>query len=65
MNTTSIVTDNSAWWFALAIITAGLAETKGRRRWFWFVLGLLFGPLATALVVVWAPLSPLSKPFVR
>lgn len=40
-------------WFAVAIITAGLAETKGRSRWYWFVWALLFGPIATTLVVVW------------
>ena len=53
MNTTYI-TDNSGWWLALAIVTAGLAETKGRRRWVWFLVGLVLGPIATALVVVWA-----------
>jgi hypothetical protein len=55
MNTTSTISDNSGWWLALAIVTAGLAETKQRRRWVWFVLGLLLGPLATALVVAWPP----------
>lgn len=53
METTRFVYDNSGWWLALAIVTAGLAEQKGRRRWVWFVLGLLLGPIATALVVVW------------
>jgi hypothetical protein len=51
---TTTISDNSGWWLALAIVTAGLAEFKGRRRWVWFVLGLLLGPLATALVVIWA-----------
>ncbi|GAA1355778.1 hypothetical protein GCM10009596_03690 [Arthrobacter rhombi] len=50
---TSTVTANGGWWLALAIVTAGLAETKGRRRWIWFVLGLFLGPIATALVVIW------------
>lgn len=50
---TSSVTANGGWWLALAIVTAGLAETKGRRRWLWFVLGLFLGPIATALVVIW------------
>lgn len=53
MDTTTITT-NSSWWFALAIVTAGLAESKGRGRLTWFLLGLLLGPLATAMVVVWA-----------
>ena len=54
----SVVNDNSGWWLALAIVTAGLAETKGRRRWVWFVLGLFLGPIATALVVIWARPEP-------
>jgi hypothetical protein len=54
MTDTTVVYENSGWWLALAIVTAGLAEMKGRRRWIWFLLGLLLGPLATALVVVWA-----------
>jgi hypothetical protein len=54
VNTATTIYDNSGWWLALAIVTAGLAELKGRRRWVWFVLGLLLGPIATALVVVWA-----------
>lgn len=49
----STATANGGWWLALAIVTAGLAETKGRRRWLWFVLGLFLGPIATALVVIW------------
>jgi hypothetical protein len=54
MPNTTVVYENSGWWLALAIVTAGLAELKGRRRWVWFLLGLMLGPLATALVVVWA-----------
>ena len=60
MDTTTVVYDNSGWWLALAIVTAGLTETKGRRRWVWFLLGLVLGPLATALVVVWARPIPAS-----
>ena len=59
---TTVVTQNSGWWLALAIVTAGLAEQKGRRRWIWFVLGLLLGPIATALVVVWARPEPRLEP---
>ena len=54
MTDATVVYENSGWWLALAIVTAGLAETKGRRRWVWFLLGLLLGPIATALVVGWA-----------
>ncbi|EAR26052.1 hypothetical protein A20C1_09234 [marine actinobacterium PHSC20C1] len=54
--------DNGGWWLALAIVTAGLAEFKGRRRLLWFLLGLLLGPIATILVVVWGrPDSPFGK----
>ena len=58
MPTQTVIYDNGGWWLALAIVTAGLAESKGRRRWIWFVLGLFLGPLATALVVVWARPTP-------
>ena len=40
-------------WLSLALVNAGLAESKGRRRWTWFVLSLLFGPIATYLIVIW------------
>jgi hypothetical protein len=39
-------------WFALAVVTAGLAEQKHRSRLAWFLLALVFGPLATVFVVV-------------
>jgi hypothetical protein len=42
-------------WFTLALINAGLAQGKGRRGWVWFLVSLLLGPLATALVVVLDP----------
>ncbi|GAA3597898.1 hypothetical protein GCM10022198_22710 [Klugiella xanthotipulae] len=57
--------DDSFWtsgsvWFVLAVVTAGLAEQKNRSRWTWFLLGLLLGPLATMLVVVWP--APAAAP---
>lgn len=55
MNATEIVYDNGAWWIALAIVTAGLADTRGRSRWVWFIWGLILGPLATAFLVIWGP----------
>jgi len=55
----SVTWNDTGWlWIGFAIVTAGFAEQKGRSRWVWFVLGLLLGPLATALVVVWARPEP-------
>jgi hypothetical protein len=60
---------NGGGWFVLAIVNAGLAEQKNRSRWNWFVLSLLLGPIATFLIVVWAPVTQppleLSNPFAR
>ena len=47
--------DNSGWWFALSLVNAGLAETKGRSRFAWWLASLLLGPIATFLIVVMAP----------
>lgn len=44
--------DNSGWWFALALVNAGLAEQKGRSRLAWFLISLLLGPFATAWIVI-------------
>lgn len=53
--------DQNGWgwaWFALALVTAGLAEQKNRSRLAWFLGALILGPLATLLVVVWQPADP-------
>ena len=46
----------SAPWFAgwgtLALINAGLAQGKNRSGLAWFLVSLLFGPLATFLIVI-------------
>lgn len=39
-------------WGTLALINAGLAQSKNRGGLNWFVLSLLLGPLATFLLVV-------------
>ena len=36
----------------MALINAGLAKGKRRSALFWFVLSLVFGPLATLLIVL-------------
>ncbi|MBY0022194.1 hypothetical protein H7K28_01725 [Paenibacillus polymyxa] len=40
-------------WGTLALINAGLAQSKNRSRLNWFALSLLIGPIATLLIVVW------------
>lgn len=39
-------------WGTLALINAALAQGKNRNGLLWFVLSLLFGPLATLLLVL-------------
>ncbi|MEX0771876.1 MAG: hypothetical protein WEB89_02990 [Balneolales bacterium] len=42
-------------WGTLALINAGLAQSKGRGRINWFLISLLLGPFATFLIVVLEP----------
>jgi hypothetical protein len=46
-------------WGTLALINAGLAQSKNRSGLAWFLLSLLLGPIATFLIVV---LDPVPKP---
>lgn len=39
-------------WGTLALLNAGLAQVKGRSRLLWFLVSLLFGPLATLVLVL-------------
>jgi len=39
-------------WGTLAVINAGLAESKGRSRMAWFLVSLVLGPIATFIIVV-------------
>jgi hypothetical protein len=43
-------------WYAglgtLALVNAGLAQSKGRSGFIWFLISLLLGPLATLLIVI-------------
>lgn len=39
-------------WGTLALINAGLAQSKRRSGLVWFLLSLLIGPIATLLIVV-------------
>ncbi len=42
-------------WGTLALLHAGLAQTKRRSRLAWFFVSLLCGPIATFLIVVLDP----------
>lgn len=42
-------------WGSLALINAGLAQGKGRSGMNWFLLSLVFGPVATLALVVLFP----------
>ncbi len=39
-------------WGTLALINAGLAQSKNRSGLAWFFISLLLGPIATFLIVV-------------
>jgi hypothetical protein len=47
-------------WGTLALINAGLAQSKGRSRLMWFLVSLLLGPIATFLIVITD--NPAPKP---
>jgi hypothetical protein len=44
--------DSGTFWFALALVNAALGQLQGRRGLNWFLLSLLFGPLATLILVL-------------
>ncbi|MFC5527719.1 antitermination protein NusB [Rhodanobacter ginsengisoli] len=55
MDHLSTFADGAPWfvgWGTLALINAALAQGRNRSGLLWFVLSLLFGPLATLLLVL-------------
>ncbi len=46
-------------WGTLALINAGLAQSKHRSGLAWFVISLFIGPIATLLIIV---LDPVHRP---
>ena len=55
MNHFSSFAEGAPWfagWGTLALINAGLAQGKNRSGLLWFLLSLLFGPLATLVLVL-------------
>jgi hypothetical protein len=47
--------DSVVGWGTLAMINAGLAQSKRRSGLIWFLLSLFIGPIATLLIVVLDP----------
>jgi hypothetical protein len=47
--------DYAVGWFTLALLNAGLAQSKKRSGLGWFFGSLLIGPIATFLIVVMDP----------
>ncbi|MCC3158493.1 hypothetical protein LJ737_14680 [Hymenobacter sp. 15J16-1T3B] len=43
--------EQTVGWGTLALLNAGLAQSKGRSGLNWFLLSLLLGPVATLLLV--------------
>lgn len=43
--------ESSIGWGSLALLNAGLAQSKSRSGLNWFLLSLLLGPVATLLLV--------------
>jgi hypothetical protein len=43
-------------WGTLALINAGLAQSKNRSGLNWFLVSLLLGPIATLFIVIIEPL---------
>jgi hypothetical protein len=48
--------DFYAGWGTVALINAGLAQSKNRSGLAWFLASLLLGPIATLLIVISDPL---------
>jgi hypothetical protein len=47
-------------WGTLALINAGLAQSKNRSGLAWFFISLFIGPIATFLIVVLDPVTQIT-----
>jgi len=52
MDVAEVSRNYAVGWGTLALINAGLAQSKRRSRTAWFLASLLFGPLATLVIVI-------------
>lgn len=51
-------TSYAVGWGTLALINAGLAQSKNHSGFLWFLLSLILGPIATFLIVVFCGKLP-------
>jgi len=49
---TSVNSEYAVGWFTLALINAGLAQSKDRSGGLWCLASVFLGPIATLLIVV-------------
>jgi hypothetical protein len=42
-----------ALWVTVALLAGGYARTRNRSAWTWFLMTLVFGPIAAFLLVTW------------
>ena len=61
MNVAELGRSYAVGWGTLALINAGLAQSKGRSRLGWFLASLLLGPIATLAIVI-TDKSPVAAP---
>jgi hypothetical protein len=50
-----MIPENSGFfvgWGTLSLINAGLAQSKGRSGFLWWLISLFIGPIATFLIVI-------------
>jgi hypothetical protein len=47
-------------WFTLSLINAGLAQSKGRSGFAWWLVSLFLGPVGTLLLVILEPVKAKS-----
>jgi hypothetical protein len=56
--TIETTTSYAVGWGTLALINAGLAQSKNHSGLLWFLLSLLLGPIATFLIVAFCSKLP-------
>ncbi|HVX90032.1 MAG TPA: hypothetical protein VG940_13940 [Gemmatimonadales bacterium] len=61
MDATQVGKDYAVGWGTLALVNAGLAQSKGKSRLVWFVVSLVLGPIATFIIVI-SDVSPPAAP---